>query len=189
MFANIRYWASEYVLEIFVTTYTKYHKIFKGNARPLYIDEILFTLCQFQERRHNEVLSRNGISASATTCRWARGNSEVFVSCFLLALDVLFVVPVLWLFVHDKDNIYWTLQERDGGFMNTSEKWECYVFGQCEVGFNTDTSGLGLKALPWLHESWWKFAFSCQLKVPKMPFSPHIHTTWKSLLAKHCTIS
>merc|ERR1712241_345252 len=22
--------------------------------------------------------------------------------------------------------------ERDGGFMDTSEKWECYVFGQCE---------------------------------------------------------
>ena len=106
MLANIGYYASEYVLEIFVTTYTKYHKIFKCIAQPLYIGEILFTLCQFQERRHNEVLSRISIPASATSCRRASGNSDIFVSCFLLALDVLFVVPVLWVFVHDKDNIY-----------------------------------------------------------------------------------
>ena len=48
-------------------------------------------------------------------------------------------MPDLWLFLYDKDNIDRTLQEkdRDGGVMDTSEKWECYVFGQCEVGFNT----------------------------------------------------
>ena len=113
---------------------------FYNNAQPLYIEKILFTLCQFQERRHNEVLSRISTPASATSCRRASGNS-----CFLLGLDVSFVVLVLWVFVHDKDNIYWALQERDGGFMDTSEKWECYVFGQCEVGFNTHMAGLGSK--------------------------------------------
>ena len=29
--------------------------------------------------------------------------------------------------------------------MDTSEKWECYVFGQCEVGFKAHTAGLGMK--------------------------------------------
>merc|ERR1712020_614672 len=34
-------------------------------------------------------------------------------------------------------------EDRDGGFMDTSEKWECYVFGQCEeysVNFEKITS-------------------------------------------------
>ena len=43
---------------------------------------------------------------------------------------------------------------RDGGIMDTSEKWECYVFGQCEVGFNTRTAGLGSSDLFRLYESW-----------------------------------
>ena len=122
---------------------------FYNNAQPLYIEKILFTLCQFQERRHHEVLSRNGIPASATSRRrenYSFSNSEIFASWFLLALDGLFLVPVFCLFVHDEDNIYWTLQERDGKVMNTSEKLECYVWGQCEVGFNTHSAGFGVKS-------------------------------------------
>ena len=32
--------------------------------------------------------------------------------------------------------------------MDTSEKLECYVWGQCEVGFNTHSAGFGVKYLP-----------------------------------------
>ena len=66
---------------------------FYNNAQPLYIEKILFTLCQFQERRHHDDLSRNGIPASATSRRRENSffsNSEIFASFFLLAFDGFF---------------------------------------------------------------------------------------------------
>ena len=88
---------------------------FYNNAQPLYIEKILFTLCQFQERRHHEVLSRNGIPASATSRRrenYSFSNSEIFASWFLLALDGLFLVPVFCFFLYMIKTIFIELYRR-----------------------------------------------------------------------------
>jgi len=51
---------------------------------------------------------------------------RIFQEIAFLLLPLL-VVGQIW---DDEDKV--VPMERDGGIMDTSEKWECYVFGQCE---------------------------------------------------------
>ena len=82
-------------------------KLLSQWTTPLYWENI-FTLGQFQERRHHEVLPGSCIPASATSCRRANtfrwGNYEVFTSCFLWALSVSFLMQVVWFLANDSLN-------------------------------------------------------------------------------------